>query len=125
MCEKDGGVSILQKLKISREQAALLSYRGSKLAVPVKELASPNAPVYAVLRKTTLRDREPVITRTEGTVYRRSDQAVVAKWVGYTRTGGDLVTIDHPSTYSCPDVGTIQSDMQALFEVDTGRDYAP
>ena len=89
MCEKDGGVRIFQKLRISSHEAELLSSGNGELGIPVKQLAKPNSPAYAVLTTTTVRKGTPSVTRTESTIYRRSDQAVLAQWVVYTRSGGD------------------------------------
>lgn len=118
LCAKDGGVTIFHKLRMSKADASLLSHVGGKRDVPVKELADPVAPAYAELRKTTIKTGSPSVTRTEATIVRRLDQTVLARWVIYTRSGGDILTIDHPSAYSCPEFKEILSDLQSLFVIE-------
>src|SRR5688500_192867 len=47
MCAKDGGVRILERVRISKTDINFLGRNDGKIAVPVRELAPPNAPVYS------------------------------------------------------------------------------
>src|SRR4051812_37644081 len=49
MCEKDGGVRIFEKLRLSKADVQLLTQGDGKIGVPVKSLANPNSPAYTDL----------------------------------------------------------------------------
>ncbi|MDP1537817.1 MAG: hypothetical protein Q8L95_11600 [Burkholderiales bacterium] len=118
MCEKDGGVTVYEKVSISRSDIDLLGRVGGKIGIPAKELASPNAPVYEELKISYLKQGNPQITRSEMTIVRRLDQLVVARAIIYARSGGDIPSPSHPSSFSCPDMKVIRSDLQQLFVVE-------
>ena len=121
MCANDGGVRIFERLRVSKTDIARLGTIGEKIGIPTKSLAHPDAPAYADLRITYIREADPVVSRHETSVIRRSDQSIIAKWVAYTRSGGDLPGPGHPSHYSCPQHSQIVSDLQQLFIVETDR----
>ena len=119
MCEKDGGVKIFEKLRISKADIDLLGRVDGKIGVPIKALAHPNAPAYAELKITDLREWNPRVSRSESTIVRREDQAVVAKSVVYARSGGDFPTgLSEGTAFVCPDLKAITSDLQRLFIVE-------
>ena len=117
MCERDGGVRVFEKLLISRTDIDLLGRVDGKISVPVKALAHPNAPAYAVNKVTILRQGNPGVWRSEWEIIRRVDQVAVARVTIYNRSGGDFPSPAHESRFTCPDLKTITSDMQQLFIV--------
>jgi hypothetical protein len=118
MCVRDGGVKIFEKLRISKADIDLLGRVDGKIDVPIKQLAKPESPAYMELEFTNLREGEPRITRTESAVIRRADRIVVARWVIYSRFGGDFPSPAHPSISRCPELKKITSDLQPLFIVE-------
>jgi hypothetical protein len=121
MCEKDGGVIILDQVQISKSEIdrhILPMTSDGKLGIPLKEMAKPDAPVYAIRKTTMLNDRNPQVGRVEWVAIRRADQAVVARWVSYGRSGGDLPgSSDHESHFSCPDPEQTEAHLQRLFKL--------
>ncbi len=121
LCERDGGVTIYDRVQISKadiDRHVLPTTADGKLGVTVKELAHPEVPVFAESKTTILREWSPQVGRVEWTVIRRSDSAVVARWVSYGRHGGDFPTgLAHESSFSCPDSQQIRADLQRLFVV--------
>jgi hypothetical protein len=124
MCEKDGGVTIYQKVHVSNEQIEhhVLPISGGRLSVATKAQARPDAPIFAVERTSTFRGVDPAVRRTESLIVRRSDETVVAKIVRYVRSGGDLPTgIAEGTTYICPDPREIARTMgEQLFVIEAG-----
>jgi hypothetical protein len=118
MCEKDGGVTISEKLHISKSDIDLLGRVDGKIGVPMKDLAHPNAPAFAVNQITILRDGNPGVWRSEWAVTRRVDQVIIARVVIYNRSGGDFPSPAHESRFTCPDLKVITSDLQQLFVVE-------
>ncbi|MGH7602920.1 MAG: hypothetical protein ACRENK_02860 [Gemmatimonadaceae bacterium] len=121
MCEKDGGVTIYHQIRISRaeiDRHVLPVTADGKLGVALKELAQPDAPVYAVRKTTYLHESNPQVGRVEWTAIRRSDGAAVARWITYGRSGGDFPSPAHASNFTCPNPEKIISDLQKLFAVE-------
>jgi hypothetical protein len=121
MCAKDGGVTVYQKVEISTDaiKRHVLPMSGGKLSVAVKELAHPDAPIYAVETVSTIRDVEPIVRRTESLIVRRADQAIVAKSVRYARLGGDLpIGLAEGTSLICPNPQQLASDLhEQLFVI--------
>jgi hypothetical protein len=121
MCKTDGGVTIYEKIRISRadlKRGVLPVNADGKIEVSVKGLARPDAPVYAEPKITYIRKSNPQVARVEVVYIRRSDNAVVARTISYGRFGGDIPSPSHPSSFACPDSLKLQSEMQELFVVD-------
>lgn len=119
MCEKDGGVQIFEKLRISKSDLDHLGRVDGLIGVAPKNLAHPSAPAYSETIRTYLQEGNPRVRRVETKVVRRVDQAVVAKWVFYARSGGDFPTgLSEGSSYSCPDWPAIMSQLQQLFVIE-------
>jgi hypothetical protein len=115
MCLKDGGVRIFQKLHVSRAEAGTLSRVAGMFNAPMKELADPKSPAFTVLTKTVIHQGNPEVIRSVADVIRRSDGALIARSVVYTRIGGDFPSHAHPSSFECPDLRKNLSDLQSLF----------
>lgn len=123
MCEKDGGVTIYECVRISKAEInrhILPMTADGKLSFTTKELAHPNAPIYAVERITYLREGNPRVRRSESIIMRRTDQAVVARWVIYARAGGDFPTgFSEGTSFICPDLQKMTSDLhEQLFIIE-------
>lgn len=118
MCAKDGGVTIYQKVRISKIEKQALGTVGGLIGIPAKELAKPNAPVYEELNIFDLREGNPRVSRSEMLIVRRADSVIVAKAISYARSDGDIPSPAHPSSFSCPDFKSIITALQQLFTVE-------
>ncbi|MBX9905784.1 MAG: hypothetical protein K2Y31_15650 [Burkholderiales bacterium] len=87
MCEKDGGVKIYEKLKITKIDIDLLGKVDGNIGVPIKALAHPNALAYAELKITDIKEWNPRVTRSESIIIRRADQAVIPPFLASARSG--------------------------------------
>lgn len=104
MCEKDGGVQIFEKLRISKTDIHLLERTNGNISVLAKNLSHPNAPAYAVNKVTILKEGNPSVWRSEWNIVRRVDKVIVARWVAYSRSGGEVPSPAHGSRITCPDL---------------------
>jgi hypothetical protein len=120
MCAKDGGVSIFEKIRVTPSEVKLLGHVNGRIAIPVKELANPRSPVYAVNTTSVVREGNPAVWRSEWNIIRRIDGAVLARSVTYNRSGGDIPSPAYESRLTCPAQKTISSDLQRLFIVEGG-----
>jgi hypothetical protein len=119
LCKKDGGVQIFQTLRITEEEANLLGRAFGRINIPIRQLADPNAPVYAEHKGTYLGGEGNVhIGRTESSIIRRRDGVEIARWVAYSRSGGEpAIGLSDGTTRFCPDLKSIEADLQRLFVV--------
>ena len=118
LCSMDGGVQILQQVRLSKSEIGLLETIGGEVDVPNRRIAHPQAPLYSDLTVTTLKSEGSIsIWRAESVIKERRSDSIVARWVVYTRSGGDIPSPAHGSSYVCPDPTQITKDLQRLFIV--------
>lgn len=103
MCEKDGGVTIYDRVSVTRSQFEAMGKVGGFASVPPKRLASPDAPVFSVATEIVIKEGRPGVRKREETVFRSADEEIVALVVSYWREGGDFPSFAHPSSFVCPD----------------------
>ena len=118
MCEKDGGVTVLERVVVTPEQAANLPKHGSFLSVAESLSARPTDPVYYTRTVKQLRDGNVEIARSESRYMRRGENKVVATVVFYSRRGGDFPTIAHPSSFSCPAGEPVAQRIASIYQIE-------
>lgn len=123
MCKEDGGVTVYERVRISRDQInrrVLPMAADGRLSVATKNTAHPEAPIYAVRRISQIRDSNPRVRRIESTIFRRIDGVVVAKQVIYARVGGDIPTgFSEGTSFICPDLQKLTTDLhEQLFIIE-------
>ena len=102
-CDKDGGVVVLERVALTRDEFKRLGGLGGAIPIPFERQAPSNAPYVRREFTTTLNESSPVVVRSETVVVRRLDGKVLGRSVRYWRTGGDLPTgIIHDSSFICP-----------------------
>jgi hypothetical protein len=98
---------VYEQVKVTRaqiDQGILPRYADGQVSFSVRELAHAQAPIYAVdERETVLREWSPRVVRKQARVERRSGE-VVARYVIYSRGGGDFPSPSHGSGFVCPDI---------------------
>lgn len=118
MCAKDGGVSILEKVFISKEQEKYLPHVDGVVTVSKESLSDPRAPAFSKAIETVVESGNPSVLRYEQVIVRRADKATTARAVIYVRTGGDLPSPAFPSSYYCPPLNKINSDISKIFKIE-------
>lgn len=121
MCAKDGGVVILEHIKISREQDSFLPHAGGVASVSPESLSDPRAPAFARTRETVLRESQPSVFRYEYEVVRRVNGRLAARGVVYLRSGGDIPSPAFPSSFYCPSLEKVNADMSNVFMIEESR----
>jgi hypothetical protein len=120
LCEKDGGVTIYEYIRISPQIAALMGRVDGHLSIGDEAVAPPDDAAFLRRSKeSVIRDGDPSVKRIEQIVIRRSDGKVIARVVRYWRTGGDFpFTASHPSHFSCPDSQRHYAEVAEIFVVE-------
>ena len=120
LCEKDGGVTVLQRMKLSAAEAKRLGTVGGFLSIPTRDRADPRSPVFAEDERTELRSGNLEIYRIEERLVWRESGRVFARVVRYARRGGDFPSFAHPSYFTCPDDVSVFRAREAAFEIEQG-----
>ena len=110
LCEKDGGITVYKKVEISRKDHPEWEYAANgELKVPLEQYCENTCDFYISKTEQVYLSRNPEVWRSSSKLIRAEDKVVIAQSVNYARIGGDLVTVDHPSGYSCVEVGSFRS----------------
>lgn len=103
MCEKDGGVTVFEKVILSKEDYQRLAGTVGDILLPDSSRSDKNYPYVSKFTVTTIREGYPKVNRYETEVMRSRDQKILARKISYSRIAGDFPTgIFHHSTFSCP-----------------------
>ena len=118
MCEKDGGVTVHEKVSISAEQYNKLPKVADSISIPPEALAKPESPLFSVDDEIVQKEWAPAVSRRERHIKRRLDSKVIGKIVSYSRAGGDFPTgIGHQTSFSCPEYRQIYADQSQFFMI--------
>lgn len=101
MCEKDGGVTVFERVTLSNDEYVRLGGSGGQIPLPEERSAPANYPYVSKTTRTTVKEGSPQITRAEALIARRADGKVLARFVTYTRIGGDFTSWAHHSYKMC------------------------
>jgi hypothetical protein len=119
LCDKDGGIAIYEKIRISPEIAAFMGRVGGHLSITIESAAPASDIAFLRGEAVVLRVGHPSIERHDQAIVRRSDGKIVARIVRYWRTGGDFpFTTSHPSAFSCPDSPQYYAEIAKVFVVE-------
>lgn len=113
LCTKDGGSEIYEVVKLPVEK---FDAYGQAVLPPSIKYAKANDNYYYDFSTRDIRGKldgtqisDLVIWRGETKIVRVTDKKVMAKFVSYSRRGGDPISPAHPSHYSCPSGGFPQN----------------
>ena len=119
MCEKDGGVTVYEKVELTEEEYKKYDGFMGAIIVPPETYSDTNKYLYlSKVEKEIIRKSNPSVYHRQATVYRKSDGKKFGKVVNYHRGGGDFPTvISHPSGFDCKDMGIKLNVEQQIFSV--------
>jgi len=117
LCEKDGGVTVYERVKLTQSEYQRLGGVRGIVPVPQRSTANPGSPFVADTVMTIIRDWGPEVYRRETSIVRVADGKVLARQVTYGRVGGDFPSPGHPSSYGCREVGLPLDVEKQTFEI--------
>lgn len=99
--EKDGGVTVFEQVMVGQAEYQGLGGSHGEIPVPEERSAPPDYPYVSNTTRRVLNEDSLRITRTESLVKRRADGKLLARFVSYSRVGGDFPGWAHPSYTMC------------------------
>jgi hypothetical protein len=107
LCKKDGGVKVYETVKLPGSEFDSQGQPLTKYIMAAKEEEKFGPDYRYVVLREELKTGDPFkgegrLTRFEESIYRRADSKLLGNAVTYSRAGGDLIVLSHPSSNSCP-----------------------
>ncbi len=117
MCGIDGGVKIFNIVSISPSEAAYMPKADGVLSVSPKILSNTRSPVSSISNKDVLHSGSLKIVRISNKIIRNSDGKLISSAVIYMRSGGDFPIVSFPSSYYCPTLKSLNTEISKIFKV--------
>jgi hypothetical protein len=104
MCKKDGGVTVYEKVDISKKEHPKLFNIMGTLVLPYEKNKS-ESPYFYRYKNSLVRKGYLSISRGVTLIVSSKENKVVGQQVDYLRSGGDFPTIiSFPSSFSCKEI---------------------
>jgi hypothetical protein len=107
LCKKDGGVHVFETVVLP---SAMFDQHGDPFqGWRSRSVVDWLGPSYSFIRENVyLKKGDPVngqaeLRRLQWKIVRKSDNKVLAEAARYSRSGGDLIQLDHFSSSACPE----------------------
>ena len=102
MCEKDGGVTVFEKVEILKTDYPNIKVTSNNLLIlPSEKNVKQGDPFFYKYNVLSIRQGFINITRHEQLVIRNKDRKILSRHISYGRSGGDFPTGFHPSNFLC------------------------
>jgi len=121
LCRTEGGVVIHKKIDVPKKQYERLRAAGRSTVIS-KNLYQPGDLAYADGTETVIHGSEPTVMRREAVIRSVRDNAIIGKYVMFSRVGGDLMSFFHPTYFSCPSPAQLSVEFQNIFEIKEARE---
>ena len=113
LCQRDGGVTVFERVRLSRDEARHVTGPAGGLVVPRKDAATAGRPYVSERKRVVLNEGNPAVYRSETVIVRTSDGKVLSRLVHYAR----VARVGFDSGYSCRDAGIAADLEQQTFEI--------
>lgn len=100
-CKADGGVKVYERVELTKDEYESMKSNGMYFVIPAESMAKEGDGFYLSFKTHVIRASNPRVEKTEMNMVRAKDKTILATLIGYGRSGGDLIVIDHPSHFSC------------------------
>jgi len=118
MCEKDGGVTIYERVELSKEEFRRLGGANGSLPIPYVADARHDYPFFYEVIDSKIRDANPTVVQTQIVIRRRSDGKALGRSIQYFRRGGDMPTgVAQDSSFICPEKIELIGQVFGVHEV--------
>jgi len=113
LCQKEGGVTVYERVRLSKDEARHLTGPAGGLVVPRKDAAAAGHPYVSENKRVVLNDGNPKVFRSETVIVRTSDGKVLSRFVHYAR----VARIGFDSGYTCRNLGIPGDIERQTFEL--------
>jgi len=112
MCEQDGGLTVFENIRVSAEDYERLKGTHGAIPIPERRSADSAAEYVSDTEITRMHQGTPDVWRTVAMVRSLDGNRPLARWVNYTRRGGDFLTVAHASYFTCDsDIASLSSEI--------------
>ena len=101
MCEKDGGIFVVQQIHLNADDYRRMGGEQGEIPIPERRSAPTKAEYVSDTDRRVIREGNPFVWRTEATIRAVANNKIIARYINYSRRGGDFPTFAHPSSLSC------------------------
>ena len=101
MCEQDGGVTVFEKIRLNSDDYKRLKGTQGSIPIPERRSADSSTEFVSDTERSAIHQGSPYVWRTVSTIHAVDGNRVIARYVTYTRRGGDIPTFAHPSYSGC------------------------
>lgn len=113
LCEKDGGVTVFERVELTQEEYIRNGGKNGFIAAPSEKSPISYKRDYFSKSETIFINKNPIVRRSESTIYRRLDMKELGKIVIYGRSGGDFPLLPGVGTsFSCFKLSHIKMDIE-------------
>jgi hypothetical protein len=117
MCEKDGGVTVYEKVMLKQEEYKSMTDKNGRLHIPF-EIEEKESKYYRKTETVMINKENPKIGKGIHKIIRRQDKKILGTRVTYIRSGGDILVVDHESSYNCNDLNNeVPSLVDSIFNI--------
>jgi hypothetical protein len=113
LCQKDGGVTVYERVRLSKDEARHVTGPAGGFVVPQKDADDAGRPYVSESKRVVLNDGNPKVFRTETVIVRTSDRKVLSRVVYYAR----VARIGFDSGYTCRNAGIALDLERQTFEI--------
>lgn len=119
LCEKDGGITVYEKIRLRTEELMELSDYFGAIRAPVEKYIKPYDVLFSERSVTVLNKENPIFKKMETRIFRRSDRKLLGSEITYGRMGLDVQDgYGHSSSYGCGDIdGFLTNINKYIYEV--------
>lgn len=120
MCERDGGIVVYEKVSIPDKYVDKNGIIRIPQKLPVSgrrqgfEAEATDLFYYEWIDEP-IRTGSLAVGRHTLNIIRSTDKKILGSMIIYSRSGGDLPTFAHPSSFSCPDPKARQDPLNMVF----------
>jgi len=126
LCEKEGGVWVYENAQLpqqyfDRDGLVRIPSKSKNPDHPLAFEAKPSDPYYYEWIDEPVVEGYLAVGKHTLNVYRAIDNKVLGRMIVFSRSGGDIPTFAHPSSFSCPEPNNRPDLLRMIFSNDQNK----
>ena len=118
LCKEKGGMTVFEKVHLSEDEYKIIRGEQGTVHIPLEKYKK-DFPYFARTVRQVIHEWDPEVIKRTTEIIRNSDGKVLGKYIRYSRIGGNIALIAHPSSFSCRDIEGFETDItRKIFIID-------